>query len=158
MPDVKTVPQGFHTITPYLFVRGAASAIAFYKKVFGATEIHSMADANGRILHAELRMGDSVIMLADENAQMGALSPLSIGGVSSAFYVYLANVDEVVEKAVLAGAKLDRPVENQFYGDRNGTVIDPFGHKWSIATHVEDVPPEEIGRRATAAMNRAAGS
>jgi len=158
MGNVKPIPEGYHTVTPYLYIRGAASAIDFYKNIFGATEIVRMPGPNGQIMHAELRIGDSVIMLADENPQMGALSPQSIGGVSSAFYVYLANVDAVVQKAVAVGAKLDRPVKDQFYGDRSGTVIDPFGHKWSIATHVEDVSPEEIGKRAAAAMSQAAGS
>jgi len=158
MGNVKPIPEGYHTVTPYLYIRGAASAIDFYKNIFGATEIVRMPGPNGQIMHAELRIGDSVIMLADENPQMGALSPQSIGGVSSAFYVYLANVDAVVQKAVAVGAKLARPVKDQFYGDRSGTVIDPFGHKWSIATHVEDVSPEEIGKRAAAAMSQAAGS
>jgi PhnB protein len=158
LSNVKPVPEGYHTITPYLYIRGAASAIAFYQNAFGATLILRMPGPNDRIMHAEIKIGDSIVMLADENVSMGACSPQSIGGVSSAFLVYVPDVDQVVEKSVAAGARLDRPVKDQFYGDRSGTVIDPFGHKWTIATHVEDVPPEEMGRRAAAAASQSAGS
>jgi PhnB protein len=154
MSNVRPVPEGYHSVTPYLFIKGAASAIEFYKNVFGATEVMRMPGPNGQIMHAELRIGDSIVMLSDENPQMGALSPQSIGGTATGLNVYLANVDAVAQKAIDAGAKLVRPVKNQFYGDRSGTLIDPFGHMWSVATHVEDVPPEEMQKR----MSQAAGA
>jgi PhnB protein len=158
MSNVKPIPEGYHSLTPYLFVRNAAGAIEFYKNVFGATETMRMPGPNGQIMHAELKIGDSTVMLSDENPQMGALSPQSIGGTATGLNVYIANVDAVVQKAVDAGAKLVRPVKDQFYGDRSGSVIDPFGHLWSVATHVEDVSPEEIGKRAAAAMSQTAGA
>ena len=116
-----------------------------------------MPSPNGQIMHAELKIGDSIVMLGDENPQFGALSPLSIGGTASSLHVYVANVDAVVQKAIDAGAKSVRPVADQFYGDRSGTVIDPFGHMWSVATHIEDVAPEEMRRRAAKAQAQAAG-
>ena len=152
MSYVKPIPEGYHSVTPYLFIKGAARAIEFYKDVFGATEIMRMPGPAGQIMHAELRIGDSVVMLGDENPQMGALSPQSIGGTGSGQYIYIADVDAVVQKAVDAGAKLVRPVKDQFYGDRSGTLIDPFGHMWSVATHVEDVSPEEMNKRVAAAQ------
>ena len=159
MPNVKPVPEGYHNITPYLFVRSAASAIDFYKNIFGATEIMRMPGSNGKIMHAELRIGDSIVMLADENPQTGMMSPQTVGGFSVGMHLYLENVDQVVQKAVESGAKLLRPIKNQFYGDRSGSVLDPFGHMWSVATHVEDVSPEEMRKRMmTAAMGQAAGS
>jgi PhnB protein len=158
MSNVKPIPEGYHSLTPYLFVRNAAGAIEFYKSVFGATETMRMPGPNGQIMHAELKIGDSTVMLSDENPQMGALSPQSIGGTATGLNVYIANVDAVVQKAVDAGAKLVRPVKDQFYGDRSGSVIDPFGHLWSVATHVEDVSPEEIRKRASAAMSQTAGA
>jgi len=154
MSNVRPTPEGYHSVTPYLFIKGAASAIEFYKNVFGATELMRMPGPNGQIMHAELRIGDSIVMLSDENPQMGALSPQSIGGTASGLNVYIANVDGVTQKAIDAGAKLVRPVKDQFYGDRSGTIIDPFGHMWSVATHVEDVPPEEMRKR----MSQAAGA
>jgi PhnB protein len=158
MPNVKPVPEGFHSVTPYLFVRSAASAIDFYKNIFGATEIMRMPGANGKIMHAELRIGDSIVMLADENPQTGVMSPQTIGGFSVGMHLYVENVDQVIQKAVESGAKLLRPIKNQFYGDRSGSVLDPFGHMWSVATHVEDVSPEEMRKRMTAAVGQAAGS
>ena len=159
MPNVKPVPEGYHNITPYLFVRSAASAIDFYKNIFGATEIMRMPGSNGKIMHAELRIGDSIVMLADENPQTGMMSPQTVGGFSVGMHLYLENVDQVIQKAVESGAKLLRPIKNQFYGDRSGSVLDPFGHMWSVATHVEDVSPEEMRKRMmTAAMGQAAGS
>jgi PhnB protein len=158
MPNVKPVPEGYHNVTPYLFVRSAASAIDFYKNIFGATEIMRMPGSNGKIMHAELRIGDSIIMLADENPQTGVMSPQTIGGFSVGMHLYVENVDQVIQKAVESGAKLLRPIKNQFYGDRSGTVLDPFGHMWSVATHVEDVSPEEMRKRMTAAVGQAAGS
>src|ERR1700719_2525723 len=122
MSNVKTTPEGYHSVTPYLFIKGAASAIEFYKNVFGATEVMRMPSPNGQIMHAELRIGDSIVMLSDENPQIGALSPQSIGGTATGLNVYIANVDAVVQKAVEAGAKLVRPVKDQFYGDRSGSL------------------------------------
>ena len=157
MANVKAIPEGYRSITPYLFVKDAAKAIEFYKNVFGASERMRMPTPDGKILHAELQIGDSVIMLTDENPKMGATGPQTLGGTSISIHAYFENVDEVAQKAVEAGAKLIRPVKNQFYGDRTGTLIDPFGHMWSVATHVEDVSPEEMQKRAAAAMSQAAG-
>jgi PhnB protein len=149
---IKAIPEGYRTATPYLIVRGAAEAIEFYKRAFGATEMLRMADPQGRVGHAEIRIGDSVIMLADEHPAMGYRGPRSLGGSSVSILLYLDDVDAVFDRAVKAGAKALRPVANQFYGDRSGTLEDPFGHVWTIATHVEDVAPEELKRRADAAM------
>jgi PhnB protein len=151
----KAIPEGYRTATPYLIVKGAADAIEFYKRAFGATEMLRMADPQGRVGHAEIRIGDSVIMLADEHPAMGYRSPRALGGSSVSILLYLENVDAVFDRAVSAGGKALRPVTNQFYGDRSGTLEDPFGHVWTIATHVEDVPPEELKRRAAAAMTSA---
>jgi PhnB protein len=149
---IKAIPEGYRTATPYLIVRGAAEAIEFYKRAFGATEMLRMADPQGRVGHAEIRIGDSVIMLADEHPAMGYRGPRSLGGSSVSILLYLDDVDSVFDRAVKAGAKALRPVADQFYGDRSGTLEDPFGHVWTIATHVEDVAPEELKRRADAAM------
>jgi PhnB protein len=145
---VKKVPEGYHSITPYLIIKGATAAIDYYKKVFGATERMRMDGPAGTIGHAELVIGDSTVMLADEFPDMGHRSPKSMGGTPVSLVLYLDDVDTVFKRAVDAGARSVRPVENQFYGDRMGTLEDPFGHMWSIATHVEDVPPEEMKRRA----------
>jgi PhnB protein len=150
------VPPGYRTVTPYLIVKGAAEAIEFYKHAFGATEMLRMADPQGRVGHAELRIGDSVIMLADEHPSMGYRSPRSLGGSSVSILLYLPDVDTVFERALKTGARSQRPVMNQFYGDRSGTLEDPFGHLWTVATHVEDVAPEEMRRRAEAAMQAGA--
>ena len=158
MASVKAIPEGYHNVTPYMYVRGAAGAIEFYKSVFGAAEIVRMAGPDGRIMHAELKIGDSIVMLADENPSMGIMSPQTIGGFSGGLHLYVENVDAVITKAVESGAKPLRPIKNQFYGDRSGTLLDPFGHMWSVATHVEDVSPEEMRKRMTAAMSQAAGS
>ncbi len=152
----KPIPDGYSTATPYLIVKGAADAIEFYKRAFGATEQLRMADPQGRVGHAEIKIGDSVIMLADEHPAMGYRGPRSLGGSSVSILLYLPDVDTVFERAIKAGARTARPVQNQFYGDRSGTLEDPFGHVWTIATHVEDVPPEELERRAQAAMKSAA--
>jgi len=154
----KAVPDGYRTATPYLIVKGAAEAIEFYKRAFGATEMLRMADPQGRVGHAEIKIGDSVIMLADEHPAMGYRGPRSLGGSSVSILLYLEDVDGVFERAVKAGARAQRPVANQFYGDRSGTLEDPFGHVWTVATHVEDVPPEEMKRRAEAAMKSAAAA
>jgi PhnB protein len=148
----KAVPDGYRTATPYLIVKGAAEAIEFYKRAFGATEMLRMADPQGRVGHAEIRIGDSVIMLADEHPDMGYRGPRALGGSSVSILLYLEDVDEVFDRTLKAGGKALRPVTNQFYGDRTGTLEDPFGHVWTIATHVEDVSPEEMKRRAEAAM------
>jgi PhnB protein len=152
----KPIPDGYRTATPYLIIKGAAEAIEFYKRAFGATELLRMADPQGRVGHAEIKIGDSVIMLADEHPAMGYRGPRSLGGSSVSILLYLEDVDGVFERAVKAGATAQRPVADQFYGDRSGTLEDPFGHVWTVATHVEDVPPEEMQRRAEAAMKSAA--
>lgn len=146
----KPIPDGYHSITPYLVVRGAARAIAFYGQTLGAIEVLRMDGPNGTIGHAEIKIGDSIVMLADEVPAMGARSPETIGGSPVSLLLYVENADQVVDRAVKAGAKLDRPVEDKFYGDRMGSFIDPFGHTWHIGTHVEDVSPEEMARRAAA--------
>ncbi len=148
---VKHIPDGYHTATPYLIVKEAARAIDFYKQVFGATELMRFPGPGGTIGHAEIKIGDSPIMLADEVPQMGYRSPEALGGSPVSLMLYVQDVDKVVDRAVKAGAKLERAVADQFYGDRNGTIHDPFGHVWTIATHKEDVSPEEMKRR-TAAM------
>jgi PhnB protein len=157
MSAVKPIPDKYHSITPYLYVKGAPAAIEFYKNVFGATEIVSMPGPNGRIMHAELRLGDSIVMLADEDPSRGIMSPHTIGGYSVGLLLYTANVDAVVQKALENGAKQLHPVKDQFYGDRSGSLLDPFGHMWTVATHIEDVTPEEMQKRM-AAMSRSAGA
>lgn len=144
---VKKKPDGYHTITPYIVVQGAAKAMEFYKKAFGAKETMRLPGPEGTLMHAECKIGDSHVMLADENIQWNALSPRHLGGTCVALLIYVDNCDKVVDKAVAAGAKLERPVQDQFYGDRSGMVIDPFGHRWTIATHIEDVTPKEIMKR-----------
>jgi PhnB protein len=152
MAQVKPIPDGYPRMTPYLIVDGAAQAIEFYKKVFGATEKMRMPSPGGKVGHAELTLGDSMIMLADEHPEMGARAPRAYGGAAVSLMIYVPNVDDTVKTASAAGAKIVRQVENQFYGDRMGTIEDPFGHRWYVATHVEDVPPEEMAKRAAAAM------
>lgn len=147
---VKPVPDGYHTITPYLSLKGAAAAIDFYKKAFGATEVMRMAQPDGRIGHAELQVGDSRVMLADEAPDMDFRSPQAIGATPVHLHMYVTDVDAVVSQAVGAGARVLRPVQDQFYGDRSGTVADPYGHVWHVSTHKEDLSMEEIGRRAAA--------
>ena len=147
---VKPIPEGYGSVTPYLIVQDAANAIDYYKKVFGATERMRMPGPDGKIAHAEIQIGSSYIMLADENPEMGARSPKTVGGSPISLLVYVENVDRTVEKAVAAGAKVKSKVENKFYGDRMGGIEDPFGHQWYVATHVEDVSPEEMQRRMEA--------
>ena len=144
---VNPIPDGYRRVTPYLIVDGAAAAIDFYSSVFGATERMRMDGPEGRVGHAELEIGDSVIMLADEHPEMNASGPRSTGGTPVSLHLYVEDVDSVFERAVEAGAKPLRPVEDQFYGDRLGSLEDPFGHHWSVATHVEDVSPEEMSKR-----------
>lgn len=148
MSKVRPIPEGYRTVTPYLIVREAAKAIDFYKKAFNASELFRMAEPSGKVGHAELQIGDSRIMLADEHPEMGFRGPASLGGAGVSIMLYVEDVDALTSQAVAAGAKVLRPVENQFYGDRMGTIEDPFGHVWSIGTHVEDVSPEEMQRRA----------
>jgi PhnB protein len=150
MADVKPIPDGYPRVSPYLSVDGASSAIEFYTEVFGATERVRMPDPDGRIGHAELQVGDSVVMLADEYPELGIQSPKSVGGTPVTISVYVENVDEVFDRAIKAGATSVRDVKDEFYGDRSGQFVDPFGHRWSVATHVEDVSPEEMEKRAQA--------
>ncbi len=143
----KPIPEGYHSVTPYLIIKGATEAIDFYKKAFGATELFRMPAPGGKIGHAEIKIGDSPIMLADESPEMGYKSPQSLGGSPISIMIYVADVDTVFKQAVAAGGKEQRPVKDQFYGDRSGTLEDPFGHVWHVATHKEDVSPEEMERR-----------
>jgi len=147
---VKPIPDGYHSVTPYLIVKGGPQAIAFYEKAFGAQLLFRMMEPDGRVGHAELEIGDSRVMLADEHPDIGARSPQSIGGSPVTIHLYVEDVDATVARAVAAGARITRPVADQFYGDRNGGLVDPFGHVWFVATHKEDVPAEELDRRAAA--------
>lgn len=147
MPQVQPVPLGYHAVTPYLVVRGAAQAIEFYQGAFGAQERMRMTGPDGKIGHAELQIGDSLVMLAEEHPDWGALGPASIGGTPVSLLLYVQDVDAVFARALAAGAKELRPVQDQFYGDRSGFLEDPFGHRWSIASHIEDVSREEMERR-----------
>ena len=148
--SAKPVPDGYHNVTPYLVIKGAAAAIDFYKKAFGATELMRMPQPDGRVGHAELKFGDSHVMLADEFPEIDAVSPKTLGNSPVGLLLYVDDVDATFAKAVGLGATINKPLADQFYGDRNGTVIDPFGHKWTIATHKEDVSPQEIERRMAA--------
>jgi PhnB protein len=148
MMAVKPIPEGYHSVTPYLIVNDASAAIDFYKRAFGATEIMRMPGPDGKVGHAEIRIGDSFIMLADEFPTMGARSAKSLGGSPVSIMIYVEDVDSVVKQALAAGAKEIRPLQNQFYGDRSGSYQDPFGLEWYLATHVEDIPPDEMERRA----------
>jgi PhnB protein len=152
----KAKPDGYHNVTPYLFIKGAASAIDYYKNVFGAEELMRAPGPNNQVMHAELKIGDSIVMLADENPQAGVTSPQTLGGSSNSLLIYVDDVDTVAQKAVRGGAKLIRPIRDEFYGDRTGTITDPFGQIWSIATHIEDVSPEELKERMTKAASQAA--
>jgi PhnB protein len=152
MASVKPIPDGYPRVIPYLTVEGASAAIDFYTSVLGATERVRMPGPDGKVGHAELEIGDSVVMLADAFPDMGAPSPQSLGGTPVTVMVYVEDVDDGFNRAIQAGATEERKVENQFYGDRAGQFADPFGHKWFVATHVEDVPPDEMAKRAAAAM------
>ena len=143
----KAIPDGYHSVTPYLICKGAAAAIDFYKRAFGAVELMRMEGPDGNIGHAEVKIGNSPIMLADEHPAMNALSPSSIGGSPVGLMIYTDDCDAMYHRSVEAGATVFRPLMDQFYGDRNGQVDDPFGHRWTIATHKEDVTPEEMDRR-----------
>ncbi len=147
---VKPIPDGYHTVTPYLIVKGAAAALEFYKKAFGATQTVRMDAPGGKVGHAEIRIGDSVIMMADESVEMDARSPQSLGGSPVSILLYVEDVDARVKQAVSAGATIRGAVEDKFYGDRMGSVVDPFGHVWHIGTHKEDVSPQEMRKRMEA--------
>ena len=149
---VKPIPEGYHSLTPYLAVEDAASAIDFYQRAFGATERVRMPGPEGKIAHAELEIGDSLVMLSDQFPQSTIKPPKELGGTSASVFLYVEDVDAVVQRAVGAGAEATMPVEDMFWGDRFGKVVDPFGHDWSIATHVEDLSPEEMEERSKQAM------
>ena len=157
MSSIRPIPEGFRTITPHIIVRDASRAIDFYKQAFGATEINRMQGPNGGIMHAELRIGDSILMLADEFPGMGALSPLSIGGTPVSIHLYVEDVDSVTQQAIAAGATVKMPVSDMFWGDRYGIVADPFGHQWSIATHAQDLTEAEMQQGAIKAMAQMGG-
>ena len=149
---VKAIPDGYGAVTPYLICTGATAALEYYKKIFGATELMRHEAPGGKIGHAEIKIGGSVIMLADEAPEVKALSPATVGGTSVGLMLYVEDVDTVFKLALAAGAREIQPLEDKFYGDRGGTLLDPFGHMWMVATHKEDVSPEEMERRAQAAM------
>jgi PhnB protein len=149
---VEAIPKGYHTLTPYMTVRDAARAIEFYKLAFGAVEKGVMKGPDGKIMHAELRIGDSIVMLADESPQFGSMSPLSTGGAGMGLHIYVEDVDSAFDRAVKAGATVDMPVMDMFWGDRYGKLADPFGHKWSIATHKADLSMEEMDKGMKAMM------
>jgi uncharacterized glyoxalase superfamily protein PhnB len=150
---VQPIPKGYHVITPSIVVRGGAEAIEFYKKAFGAKELNRMAGPDGKVLHAEIRIGDSIVTLSDEFPGMGSKSPLSVGGTSSSLLIYTKDVDALFNQALAAGAKVSMPLADMFWGDRYGRVVDPFGHDWQLATRKENVTPREMTKRAAAAMS-----
>ena len=142
--SVKPIPEGMHTVTPHLVCAGATEAIEFYQKAFGATELSRVPGENGKLMHASVRIGDSVVMLNEEMPEWGAFGPKSLKGSAVTIHLYVENADAVFEQAVAAGAKITMPLDDMFWGDRYGKVEDPFGHQWSIGTHVRDVTPEEM--------------
>lgn len=158
MSDVQPIPAGYHSVTPYLIIKNAAEALEFYKRAFGATEALRLEAPDGSIAHAEVMIGDSHVMLGEQNEDMGFLGPKAIGGTPVSLLIYVENVDELFARAVKAGAKELQPVTDQFYGDRSGRIEDPFGHLWSIATHIEDLTQEEIDRRFADIMQQGAES
>jgi PhnB protein len=147
---VQAIPEGYYTVTPYLVIDGASEALAFYTRAFGATELFRMGGPGGKIGHAEMQIGNSRIMLADEHPAMGHVGPTTLGGSPVGLMLYVDDVDSMHAAAIAAGAKETRPLQNQFYGDRSSQITDPFGHTWTLATHVEDVSPEEMERRMAA--------
>jgi PhnB protein len=157
MTGVKPIPDGYRNVTPYLIVADGAAAIAFYQQAFAASLRLRLVRPDGKVGHAELVIGDSVIMLADEYPPLAARGPAAYGGSPVGLHLYVEDADAVTARAVGAGARLVHPVEDKFYGDRLGTIEDPFGHRWYVATHIEDVSPEEIGQRAEKAMQAAGG-
>jgi PhnB protein len=152
---VAPIPEGYRSVTPYLIVKGAARAIEFYQRALGAKEVMRFDAPDGRVGHAEIKIGNSIVMLADESPQMGAHAPHSSGRQAVSLYVYVADVDATFKRALDAGAKQLDAVQDKFYGDRMGAFVDPFGHSWYVSTHVEDVSPDELKRRAKAAMEKA---
>ena len=150
MSTVKAIPAGYRTVTPYLTIKNGAKALEFYKKAFGATEIYKLMMPDGRLGHAEIRLGDSMIMLGDEFPEYGGKAPETLGGSPVSIYLYVEDVDAFFKRALAAGAKERKPVMDQFYGDRSGQLEDPFGHLWWVATHKEDVAPEEMQKRVQA--------
>ena len=144
---MKPIPDGYRSVTPYMIIKGAGEAIEFYKKAFKAKERLRVPGPGGKIMHAEIEIGDSVVMLGEESPEMGALGPTSVGGTPVSIHLYIDDVDQMFAQALAAGGKQERAVQDQFYGDRSGGLVDPFGHKWHLATHVEDVSPEEMDRR-----------
>jgi len=150
MSNVKPIPEGYHSVTPYLVMQGAAAALDFYKTAFGAIELFRM-EHEGKIGHAEIKIGDSPIMLADEQPAMGSVSPKTLGGTPVSLMIYVDDVDTIYKQAIDAGAVELKALQDQFYGDRSGTLKDPFGHVWTVATHKEDVSPEEMDKRLAAA-------
>ena len=151
---VKAVPDGYRTVTAYLTVRDGARALDFYKRAFGARELMRMPGPGDALMHAEIKIGDSIVMLSDESPEGGTRSPQSLGGTSGSLFLYVPNVDAAMARAVEAGCRVTMPAADMFWGDRFGRLVDPFGHHWGLATHKEDVAPKEIGRRAEAAMAR----
>jgi PhnB protein len=156
MAKVKPIPAGYHSVTPYLIIKGAADAIDFYKKAFGATELFRM-EHEGKVGHAEIKIGDSPIMLADEQPGMGYVSPKTLGGTPVSLMIYVEEVDKIYKQAIKSGGEEVKALQDQFYGDRSGTLKDPFGHVWTVATHKEDVTPEEMDKRIIAAKSAHAG-
>ncbi len=150
MSSIKPVPDGYHSVTPHLAIRGAAAAIEFYAKAFGAEELFRMPGPGGIVMHAEVRLGDSIVMLGEESPEMGATAPPTIGGSAVGLLLYVGDVDAACNRATSAGCTLEMPPTDMFWGDRYCKLRDPFGHKWSIATHKEDVSPEEMARRLAA--------
>jgi len=157
MSKVSYIPKGYNSISPYLVIKGAAQAIEYYKKVFGATEVFRMNQPDGKVSHAELQIGDSRIMVSEENPKMGQghVSAAGVGASPVSLYLYLPDVDRIVARAVAEGAKILKPVQDQFYGDRSAFLQDPFGHLWSVATHIEDVAPKDLEERAKKVMQAA---
>jgi PhnB protein len=154
---VAAIPAGYHTLTPHIVIRGAGKAIEWYEKALGAKRRTVMPGPDGSVMHAEIVINGSTVMLGDENPQMGAKSPETLGGSASGLHLYVTDTDKAFARAIAAGAKAEMPPMDMFWGDRYGRFVDPFGHKWSVATHIEDVSPKEMGKRAAAEMARMAG-
>lgn len=152
--SVQPIPAGYHSVTPYIIVHDAQAAIDFYIKAFGASEVLRLNSPDGKIAHAEVKIGDSHVMLADENKEFGAISPKTLGGSPVSMLIYCEDVDAMFQRAISAGATEKRPVQDQFYGDRSGVLEDPFGHSWSIATHIEDLTQEEVDARFAQMMQQ----
>lgn len=155
--SVKFKPDGYHTVTPYLIIQGAAKAIEFYKQAFGATELMRLDAPGGTIGHAEIKIGDSIIMLADEHPEMGYRGPQALGGSPICLMLYVEDSDAMFAQAIAAGGTVQKPIQDQFYGDRSGQLVDPFGHVWTVATHKEDLTPAEINARLTGMVQHGEG-